>query len=98
LEASTPAYTAETTRRLSAEFLIPVNWPPYLSDLNSLDFSICSVLQVKVQAIPHPNLAALHPSIAAEWDRLAVVYFRKTCSSLDCRLEAIVVKNIAFIE
>jgi hypothetical protein len=38
----------------------------------------------KVQAMPHSNLAALCPSITAEWDWLAAVYICKTCPSF-CR-------------
>jgi hypothetical protein len=39
---------------------------PYSPNLNPLDFTIQRVLQAKVQAMPHSNLAALRPSIAAE--------------------------------
>jgi hypothetical protein len=44
-------------------------------------------LQVKVQAKPHTNLAALHQSIPAEWHQLAVEYIHKTC------LEAVLAKK-----
>ncbi len=37
-------------------------------ELNSVDFSICSILQPKGQAMPHANLAALRPFITAEWE------------------------------
>jgi hypothetical protein len=40
-----------------------------------------SFLRTKGQATPHANLAALRPSAASEWDRLAVVQIRKTCRS-----------------
>jgi hypothetical protein len=36
------------------------------ADLNLLDFSIYSILQEKVEALPHANLATLRPSIATE--------------------------------
>jgi hypothetical protein len=49
-----------------AEFWFSADWPPYLPDLNLLDFSTGSVLQPKGQATPHTNLAALRPSVAAE--------------------------------
>jgi hypothetical protein len=49
-----------------AEFWFSADWPPYLLGLNLLDFSTGSVLQPKGQAMPHANLAALRPSIAAE--------------------------------
>ncbi len=40
-------------------------------------FSTCSILQAKVQVMPHGNLAVLRPSIAIEWDPLAAEYIRK---------------------
>jgi hypothetical protein len=49
-----------------AEFWFSADWPPYLPDLNLLDFSTGSVLQPKGQATPQANLAALRPSVAAE--------------------------------
>jgi hypothetical protein len=61
------------------EFWTPVDWLPYLPDFNLLDFSTCSILQVKVQATPLANLAALCPSIAPEWVRLAAKYICKAC-------------------
>jgi hypothetical protein len=64
-----------------AEFWFSADWPPYSSNLNSLDFSTGSVLRPKGQAMPHANFAALRPSVAAEWDRLAAVQIRKTCRS-----------------
>ncbi len=66
------------------EFWFSAEWPPYSLDLNSVDFSIWSVLQPKGQFMTHTNLVALCPSIAVEWDRLAAVYTRKTCCSFCC--------------
>jgi hypothetical protein len=66
-------YDAETTQQLLAEFWILADWPPFSPDLNLLDFSICSLLQAKVQATPYTNLATLCPSIAAERVGLVVV-------------------------
>jgi hypothetical protein len=40
--------------------LTPVDWSPYLPDLNPLDSSFWCVLKMKVQATPHANLATLH--------------------------------------
>jgi hypothetical protein len=86
-------YTAKPDQRLSAEFRFLVDWLPYSLDLNSLDFSISYVLQAKVQATPHSNLTALFSSVAAECDRLAVVYICKTYCSFRCRHEAPAKKN-----
>jgi hypothetical protein len=49
-----------------AEFWFSADWPPYSSNLNSLDFSTGSILRPKGQATPHANFAALRPSAAAE--------------------------------
>jgi hypothetical protein len=43
-------------------------WLSYLLDFNPLDFSIWSVLQEKVQVVPHASLATLPLSMAMEWD------------------------------
>ncbi len=93
---SAPACTAETTQWLLAEFRFLANWPLYSPDLNSLDFSILCVLQAKVQATPHSNLAALCPSIAMKWDRLVVVYVRKTWPSFRCRYEKLFLNWLAY--
>jgi hypothetical protein len=34
------AYTIKTTQQLLVEFWFPADWPPFLLDFNSLDFSI----------------------------------------------------------
>jgi hypothetical protein len=60
-----------------AENLVLADWLPNAPNLNSLDFLTGSVLQPKSQATPHADLAALRPSIAAEWDRLAAVQILK---------------------
>jgi hypothetical protein len=57
----------------AAEFCFLADWPLYSPNLNSLDFSTGSVGRQKGQATPHANLAALRPSVAAEYRRLAVV-------------------------
>jgi hypothetical protein len=62
----TPAHTNKNTHEFLAEFWNSAGWWPYLPGLNPLDFSIRSILQAKVQAMPHSNLVALHMSIAAE--------------------------------
>ncbi len=72
-----PAHTAKTSQLLFSEFGTSVDWPPYLLDLELLDFSICSVLQAKVQVTLHANLDSLHPSITSEWDQLVAEYICK---------------------
>jgi hypothetical protein len=54
-----------------AEFRFLADWPLYSPNLNSLDFSTGSAGRPKGQAMPHTNLAALHPSVATEYRQLA---------------------------
>jgi hypothetical protein len=91
------AQTAQTTqqflRETMVEFWTPVDWPPCSPDLNLLDFSIWSVLQEKVQAIPHTSLAALCWSITRQWNQMLPAYIHRTCRSFDPPLETVMVKN-----
>jgi hypothetical protein len=81
-----PFHTTRTSQQLLAEFQTPVDWPPYLSDLNPLDFTIWGILQAKVKAMPHTNLDSIALSITAEWDQLAAEYLLKICHSFYLRL------------
>jgi hypothetical protein len=99
---SAPAHTAQTTqqflRETMAKFWTPADWLPYSPDLNLLDFSVWSVLQEKVQAMPHTSLAALRRSITRQWNRMSQAYVSRTCRSFRRRLEAVVAKNGGDIE
>jgi hypothetical protein len=72
--------------------------PPYLPELNPLDFSIWGVLQAKDKVTPHANLDALHVFIIMEWDWLAEAFIGKACHSFRRQQEAAMAKNGAFIE
>lgn len=43
--------------------IISETWPKQFPDLNSLDLSIWSVLQVEAQELSHPNLESLKKHI-----------------------------------
>jgi hypothetical protein len=75
---------------LLADIWTTAHWPPYLPELNLLDFSTWHALLWKGQVMSQ--------AIAAEWDWLAAEYICKTCRSFHHRLEAIMAKNGAFIE
>jgi hypothetical protein len=53
------AHTTRTTQQLIVEFWTPTDWLPYPPDFYLLDFSISSILQVKVKVTPHANLSIL---------------------------------------
>jgi hypothetical protein len=98
LADSALAFTAKPAQRLLVEFRFLGDWPQFSLDLNSLDFSICSVLQAKVQALPHRNFSVLHLSIAGEWDPLAAECIRKTCHSFRRLRYAVTKKNEVYME
>jgi hypothetical protein len=81
-----------------AEFWTLADWPPYSPDLNPLDFSIWSVLQEKVQAMPYTSLVTLRWSITRQWNRMSLAYVCQTCRSFRRHLEAVVAKNGSYIE
>jgi hypothetical protein len=55
-------------------------------------------LHMKSKATPHTNLDSLHPSIAAEWDKLVAEYICRTCSSFSLHWQAVAKKNEVEIE
>jgi hypothetical protein len=77
------------------EFWTQADRPLNSPDFNMLDFSVWQVRQAKFQVTSHSNLAALHLSIVAEWDWLAVEHIHKTCQSFCHHLEGVVVKKMA---
>jgi hypothetical protein len=67
-------------------------------NLNPLDFSIWSVLQEKVRAMPHTSLAALRRSITRQWNPISWAYICRTCHSFCRRLLAVVAKKCSYIK
>jgi hypothetical protein len=80
--------TKSSLKEKMAELWMPADLLPY-SPVS--DFSIWGLLQEKVQAAPHANLAALYESITKEWDWLSAA---STCRSFCRRLEAIIEKIV----
>ena len=56
-------------------------WPDQSPDLNSLDYSIWSVLQKEVQGESHPSLEALKAHIMKTWEAMDPAYIIKTRKS-----------------
>jgi DDE superfamily endonuclease len=99
---SAPAHAARSTqdflRENMASHWSPELWPPFSPDLNPLDFSIWSVLEARVQATAHENLAALRASISREWATLDEDYVRSACRPFRRRLEQVVAAAGGYIE
>jgi len=97
-----PAHTAYSTQQFLKEnmssYWPAAKWPPYLPDLNPLDYSFWGVLQDKVQARAHDSLDDLKQTITKEWRRLSSKYIRRTCGAFRRRLEQVVAANGSYIE
>ncbi|GFX58626.1 uncharacterized protein TNCV_418051 [Trichonephila clavipes] len=69
---SAPARKAKNTQeRCKVNFpdISSEKWPPYTPDLNSMDYSVWSVLESRACTKPHKTLKFL---LLQEWDRLKV--------------------------
>jgi hypothetical protein len=77
---SAPAHTANSTQQfiesnMAAHWSKTV-WPPYLPDLNPLDYGIWGVMQTKVNATSYENKSAMTCTIQGEWNRLSEAMIR----------------------
>ena len=45
-------------------------WPPAPPDLNSMDFSMWSMLKAKVFSVTHLSVDALKTSLRREWSKI----------------------------
>ena len=59
--------TQEWWKRNFANYITSEEWLPYSPDLNSMDFSIWSILQASECSEPHKSLESLKQSLQAEW-------------------------------
>ncbi len=75
-----------------------LDWPPYSSDLNQLDFAIWCVLKAKSQATHNTKLDSLRRSIAKEGNQLEVEFIWRTCCPFHHSQKAIANKNEVEIE
>jgi hypothetical protein len=75
-----------------------VVWPLYSPDLNPLDYSICGVLQSKVNATAHENTNTLRFTIRHEWKRLNKAMIWLTCRTFRPRLEKVVADDGGYID
>ncbi|GFV93600.1 uncharacterized protein TNCV_1989121 [Trichonephila clavipes] len=63
------------TRGCKVNFLDMISseeWPPHMSDLSLLDYSLWTILEFMACIKPHKTLDSLKLSLLREWDRLKV--------------------------
>ncbi|KAF2344970.1 hypothetical protein FHG87_024274 [Trinorchestia longiramus] len=73
-------------------------WPARKSDLNPLDFSILSILETRVLAVPHTSLKSLKAKLQREWEAIPQEQIRATCDAFVNRLKAVVRNKGGYIE
>jgi hypothetical protein len=102
LQDSAPAHGAKMTQqrcRLNLpDFFGKEEWPPYSPDLNPLDYSIWSLLERKVCATSHPNLASLRAALIKAWDEIFEDTLRRVVDNFPKRLDACIKNRGGYIE
>ncbi len=73
-------------------------WPPLSPDLNSLDYFWWSIMERKVNAMPHPNLDYLTSMITEIWEAYPADGIVDACHSFCCCVKAVVKAKGLYIE
>ena len=64
--------------------------PPSSPDLKPLDFSVWSLLEVKVCSIAHPSINALKQSLQCEWAKISQEELRASVENFRQRIERVI--------
>ena len=91
-------FTQSWILRKIPSFISKEDWPAWSPDLNSLDYSIWSILEKRVCSTPHQTLESLKAKLIKEWDAIPQEMLRATCKSFPDRLKAIVKNKGSYIE
>ena len=99
---SAPTHRARKTLQFLQEegvdFITPEEWPPYLPDLNPLDYAIRSmVVQGACKERP-PSVTALKKKVSAFWRKMAGEDIRAVCRRFRPRLERCVAVKGSFFD
>ena len=65
-------------------------WPPSSPDLNPLDFSVWSLLEVKVCSIAHPSIDALKQSLQRQWAKISQKELSASVENFRQRIERVI--------
>lgn len=99
---SAPAHKAKTTQAWCRDnfpcFISSAEWPSYSPDLNPLDYSILSVLEVKACTKRHKSLEELKRSHRAAWDQIDNHMLRAIVDNFPKRLKACVKAKGGYFE
>ncbi|UYV75729.1 hypothetical protein LAZ67_13001158 [Cordylochernes scorpioides] len=83
--------TQDWCRAHFPNFITPVEWPPYSTDLNPIDYSVLSILQASTCATRLKSLKLLKRSLHREWDRLSPWDLRPIAEKSTSRLDLCIV-------
>ena len=99
---STPSHGSKFTQlwilRKISSFISKEDWPVQSPDLNSLDYSIWSILEKRVCSTPHQTLESLKAKLMKEWDTIPQETLCATCDSFSDRLKAVIKNKGSYIE
>ena len=97
-----PAHTANSTqdwlRSNIPGFIIKDQWPPYSPDLNSMDYSIWSILETKACSKSYKSIESLKKSLVVEWGKVPQEVLRAAVEALPGRITAVIKKKGGYIE
>ena len=65
-------------------------WPPSWPDLNPLDLSVWSLLEVKVCSVAHLSIDALKQSLQREWAKIFQEELRASVENFRQRIERVI--------
>lgn len=89
---SAPSHKANTTQKWLEknvpDFINRDQWPSASPDLNPLDYSLWSKLELKVCSKRHKSLDSLKKALLAEWEKLSIDEIRASIENWVPRLKA----------
>ena len=89
-----PSHTSRKTQdwcqRHFSRFWSKEMWPPSSPDLNPLDFSVWSLLEVKVCSVAQPSIDALKQSLQREWAKISQEELRASAENFRQRIERVI--------
>ncbi|KAI6653991.1 hypothetical protein LOD99_3167 [Oopsacas minuta] len=97
-----PTHTSKVTQAWLKEnildFIPKDEWASYSPDLNSMDYSIWSILETKACAKAHTNVESLKVSLRRELAKIPQETLRAAVEAFPRRLKAVIEKRGGYIE
>ena len=72
--------------------------PPSNPDHNHLIYTICVILENKINATSHPNIGSFKTAIEEEWNKISGEFILKACKLFWKHVDTIIEKNGGWIK